>query len=516
MTRTARFQCVWAVAILLASPVLSWGCPFCSAVSMTFSEEIQKSDVVALVRLSTKDEAQGLEVLEGQQCFTVIETLKGKEHLGKQERLVQVYLGSDPPGTTFLMLAIEPGRLSWGTPIALSEEGVRYVKTLPSLLEQPASTRLKFFWQYLEHSDKVLNEDAYGEFAKAPFSDVKEIQANLDHDRLLGWIQDEKVTPSRRRLYLTLLGVVDNKGDIPLLESMLKGKDRQAKMSLDALINCYLSLRGPDGMGLVEDLFLKNANADYTDTYSAIVSLRIHGQEVKVVPRERLVEAMRTILNRPDLADLVIPDLARWEDWESTHRLVELFVKADAKSSWVRVPVINFLQSSPEPRAKALLDFLAYLDPDSYQRASAFAPFAAAPGAAPAPAPASTPSATTSPASNSSTGIAAPTDATDEAKSGDPSAAIEPRNSEPANSDPIPSKTEKALASTAPAPKQPLSATSGVERNRLEQAGPSAFESLSTNTADAGSVSPFSWVLGSLGAGLVMALMFVGLLRGGA
>ena len=378
----------WVVACVgaLFCSDRAYACPYCSAVSMTFSEEIQRSDVVALVRQSTKDEASGIEIQEGQQSFTVLETLKGKEHLGKQERLVQVYLGTDPPDTTFLMMAIEPGRLSWGTPIPLSAEGVSYVKELPALVDKPVEERLRFFLRYLEHSDKLLNEDAYGEFSKAPFDKVQKLQKDLDHDRLLAWIQDENVTPSRRRLYFTLLGICGNHADVPLLEGMLKGNDRQARMSLDALINCYLMLRGPEGMALVEDLFLKNLKADYTDTYSAIVSLRVHGQEVKTIPRERLVQALRTILARPDLADLVIPDLARWEDWDSTHRLVQLFITADAKSSWVRVPVINFLQSSPEPRAKALLEFLAYLDPESYKRASAFAPFAADPGAAKAPA----------------------------------------------------------------------------------------------------------------------------------
>ena len=31
------------------------------------------------------------------------------------------------------------------------------------------------------------------------------------------------------------------------------------------------------------------------------------------------------MLDRPQLADLVIPDLARWEDWSVMDRLVELF-----------------------------------------------------------------------------------------------------------------------------------------------------------------------------------------------
>ena len=58
--------------------------------------------------------------------------------------------------------------------------------------------------------------------------------------------------------------------------------------------------------------------------------------------------------DRPELADLVIPDLSRWEDWTVMDRLVELFEKADDESNWVRVPVINFLRACPLPEADAV------------------------------------------------------------------------------------------------------------------------------------------------------------------
>jgi hypothetical protein len=74
------------------------------------------------------------------------------------------------------------------------------------------------------------------------------------------------------------------------------------------------------------------------------------------------------------LSDLVIPDLARWEDWESMDKLVRLFKDADEESSWVRVPVINFLRACPRPEAKAHLEELAKLDPESMQRANSFFP----------------------------------------------------------------------------------------------------------------------------------------------
>jgi hypothetical protein len=94
-----------------------------------------------------------------------------------------------------------------------------------------------------------------------------------------------------------------------------------------------------------------------------------------VIPRDRILEGLRHVLDRIQLADLVIPDLARWEDWSQMQRLVTLFKEADEKSSWVRVPVINYLRACPKPEAAQYIKQLEQIDPDAVRRANAFFPF---------------------------------------------------------------------------------------------------------------------------------------------
>ena len=81
------------------------------------------------------------------------------------------------------------------------------------------------------------------------------------------------------------------------------------------------------------------------------------------------------MLDRPQLADLVIPDLAKWEDWSQMARLVSLFKDADEKSSWVRVPVINYLRACPLPKSKEHIKELEKVDPAAVKRARTFFPF---------------------------------------------------------------------------------------------------------------------------------------------
>jgi hypothetical protein len=389
MTAISRVGFAWrltglvAIACLAAVSVRVWACPFCSAVSLTFSEEIANSPLAVIAKLTEalprSDDASSLEAAKAK--FEIVKVLKGQDALGKTRKIEAVYFGDSPVGSTFLIMGIDPPAINWNTPIAISQRGVDYV-TKAMDLPKDGIDRLAFFQEYLEDEEDMLGRDAYDEFAKAPYSQLLALKDRMHHDKLVKWVKSTQIPISRRRLYLTMLGAYCSPDDAPLLEEMIKSKDRQTKGALDALVAAYLTLKGPEGMPLVEELFLKDKDAEYTDTYATIMALRFHGTEDKIIPRKRLLAGLRMMLDRPQLADLVIPDLARWEDWSVMDKLVELFKKSDDESSWVRVPVINYLRACPLPEAKSRIDELAKIDPETIKRANSFFPFGAA--AAPA------------------------------------------------------------------------------------------------------------------------------------
>ncbi|HEY2881161.1 MAG TPA: hypothetical protein VGJ15_01980, partial [Pirellulales bacterium] len=139
---------------------------------------------------------------------------------------------------------------------------------------------------------------------------------------------------------------------------------------------------------LVQDKYLKDAGAEFTETYAAIQAIRL-AQEAGILPKEKAAGAFHFMLDRPKMADLVIPDLARWQDWTVLDRMVSLFVTADSESAWVRVPVLHYLQACPLPEAKKQLTRLAELDPTAAKQAQSLL----LPGAGQAPAPAEKPAA---------------------------------------------------------------------------------------------------------------------------
>lgn len=382
MSRT-MFSLVLAIAAIACPWSLpdAAACPFCAAQSQTFSEEMASMDVVVLARLvelpPPLKPGAGNEVTKAR--FELARTLKGESLVGNRRQIESIYFGDGEKGQAFLIMGVDPPKLMWSTPLALTPRAEKYIMQLAKLPAEGAD-RLVFFQQFLEDKEELLARDAYDEFARAPYNIVVKLKDKMNHDQLLAWIQSDEIPASRRRLYLTMLGVCGTSSDLPALEAMLKSSDRKQKSGLDAMIACYLTLKGPDGMDLVEDLFLKNHKAEYADTYAAIMALRFHGTETTVVPQERILGGLRHMLDRPKLADLVIPDLARWEDWSVVERLVQLFKDADMESSWVRVPVINYLRACPLPKAKDYIDELEKIDPDAVKRANTFFPFTPATG----------------------------------------------------------------------------------------------------------------------------------------
>ncbi|MEX0936258.1 MAG: hypothetical protein WDZ59_00245 [Pirellulales bacterium] len=399
------------VPAALATAALA--CPFCSAASQTLSEEMDGADVVVIAKLLSVSKTQPEDTATPADTFgsgsltsakfRVADVLKGKQHTAVGREIEVTYFGEEDKDGAFLISGLSSPTLEWATPLPLSEKAREYIKKLPSLPAEGAD-RLDFFQGYLENPDPMLAQDAYDEFARAPYEGVIALKERMRHDQLVEWIENPDVAPSRRRLYLTMLGVCGTKEDVPMLEKMIRSEDRQLKQGLDALIGCYLTLEGADGLPLIEDLFLKSKDAQYTDTYSAVMALRFHGQETDVIPKDRLLVAMRHLLDHPELADQIIPDLARWEDWSVMDRLVDLFKNADEKSRWVRIPVIRYLQAAISQegevgqRAQAYMTELEKVDPETVERAKSFLAFGGLIGGAP-PA-----SATTEEAADETTG----------------------------------------------------------------------------------------------------------------
>lgn len=361
-----------AFGALSARPAAA--CPFCTAQALTLSEEIGTS-AVSVVATLTKVPANNQQPVDPNESlapceFSIDRVIKGADVLGNEKVVKTLYLGQAPKGSKFLITAIpsEQSKIIWAAPIALPERGLDYLGKVLALPKE-GPERLIFFQDYLQDKDDLLARDAYDEIAKVAYPTIVQAKDKLRREDFINWIQDPETTASKRRMFFSLLSVCGKPEDVPMIEKMIRSTDRRDRSGLDSMLNCYMALLGEKAMPLIEELFLKDPKVDYTDRYSAIMAIRFQGTDGKAVPRERLIQALRLNLDHPKVADLVVMDLARWQDWESMERLVEMFKKSNDETIFIREPVINYLRICPRPEAKKHLDALAKMDPIAYQRA---------------------------------------------------------------------------------------------------------------------------------------------------
>lgn len=359
---------VLVLGTLVAGPVAS-ACPFCSAVSQTLRQEMEVMDAVVVATALQSDLTRNADT--GQIKMRIETVLKGGEHVEAGQEVTAVYFGDVAKGRRFMLSGVDPRDMQWSC-LPLTPKSEKYLEKITQLADKEPSERLLFYYEYLQDEDSMLSRDAYDEFASTPYDEIQKIKSALDHDTLVTWIQDPEMSPDRKRMYLTLLGICGDQDDLPMLESMLKSTQKSSRSGLDALIACYLTLAGEQGLPVIDELFLENKQASYADTYAAIMAVRFHGSEGGVIARSALVQSLHHILDRPDLADLVIPDLARWKDWSQIDRIKQLFLDADAENNWVRVPAVNYLRACPKPEAAEAIEELEKVDPDSVRRANTF------------------------------------------------------------------------------------------------------------------------------------------------
>jgi len=349
-----------ALGMLLATSAVE-ACPFCSAPSLTLSEQLDQADVVALVKWR-----EGQAPKEQDPGFTVYEIVelsqKGKSQLKVGEEVQLVRYRAAKSGDLFLLLGTLGQTLEWSSPMEVTKDSYAYLQGLPAPTE-PTAKRLSYFLKYLEHSDVMVSNDAYGEFANAPYKDIKSLKASFPRESLRKWLSSTETPVTRIGLYGLLLGLCGNEDDGTMMAAKISDTSSDDfRLGIDGVMSGYLLISGDEGLALLEDTKLKPAYltdgngvvlldskgkqrpVPFSETYAAMQALRFmwtygDGQ----ISKDRLRQSMRLLLDRPELADLVIADLARWKDWSVQDRLMSLYAEEEFDIPSIKRAIVRYL-----------------------------------------------------------------------------------------------------------------------------------------------------------------------------
>lgn len=345
-----------AWALVFGNTLSLQACPFCSAPSLTLTEQVTQSDAVVLVHWKGGTPADGAE--GGTTIYKVIEVLSqptgGKLAKGSEISLVRFRSGK--PEDRFLLLGTKGGAvIDWGSPLEVTEESYKYIKEAPKP-EIPAKERVRYFVKFLEHPDQNISNDAYGEFANTAYGDIAQIAPDMPRDKLRKWIEDPAVSPSRLGLYGLMLGLCGDKNtDAALLEKKILEPNEEFRLGIDGIMGGYLLLTGEEGLQLLDKHKLADKKVPFSETYAAMQALRFMWQYGEnQIPAERLQASMRLLLDRPELADLVIADLARWKDWSVQDKLMSIYGEEEYNIPSIKRAIVRFMLASSKDVPKVV------------------------------------------------------------------------------------------------------------------------------------------------------------------
>lgn len=372
--------------VMISQSNYAVACPFCSAPSLTLTEQLSQSDVAVLVQWTEAE--KGTLDKAGKTVFEIKEIVKqsDKDKLKVGEKIVINRHRPGKKGNLFLLLGTKGTSIDWGDPIEVTETSFHYISQAPPP-EEKTSKRLRYFLKFLEYPDQMISNDAYAEFANAPYEDITPLAKDMPREKIRKWIVDPNTPVTRLGLYGLLLGLCGQESDVAFMEKKINEPTKEFRLGIDGVISGYLLLTGSEGLDKIDQTKFIPKKVAFSETYAAMQALRFmwtYGDGR--ISKARLRKSMELLLDRPELTDLVVADLARWDDWSVLDRLMDMYGTGDYDIPSIKRAIVRYLlvaskgknkkgggaDPATAEKAKLLLDKLRKEDPKTVKSAERF------------------------------------------------------------------------------------------------------------------------------------------------
>lgn len=317
-------------------------CPSCDFPSLTLAESLAQTDAAILVQwASGKKPTEDSAGNTNYEVKQILRNYKGKLKVG--DRVTLPRYRASKVGDLFVLMGSHQTTLEWGSPLEVTETAFNYISQSPSP-EVPTVKRLEYYAKFLEYSDPMIANDAYGEFANSPYKDVAAVAEKIPREKVRKWVTSPDTPGTRLGLYGLMIGVCGNKDDAEMVRKKITEETDEFRLGIDGLMSGYLVLTGEKGLAVIDEAKLKDDDVPFSETYAAMQALRFmwrYGEGR--IEKQRLRESMRILLERPELADLVIADLARWKDWGIQDRLMKMYGAGEYNIPSIKRAIVRYM-----------------------------------------------------------------------------------------------------------------------------------------------------------------------------
>jgi hypothetical protein len=349
--RTCRLLALVAV-LVLASPGSVWAFKFCTRVT-PLREESANAKLVLYGHL---EDAQQTTDGEGTTKFVICTILKNDPILGNQRVItLSRYIPIDDPKNPphyLIFVDVWRGKFDVYRGVRATLATVNYLKGSMRLSDKDRPKVLRYCADYLEHKDREIAADAFGEFSESSEKDIVEAGKQLSAQMLRRWLLDKNTAPFRLSLYGLLLGNCGSEADARTLRGLLEHFTKEeSPLKIDGLLTGYVLLKPKEGWAYLRSL-LQNRDLPFAARYSCLRTARFfHDTRPGVIQEKDILAVMGLALVQSDMADLPIEDLRKWRCWTMTKGILALSGQKEYDIPIIRRSIVRYALHCPDPEA---------------------------------------------------------------------------------------------------------------------------------------------------------------------
>jgi len=363
-----------ALVAAAALPCLTNACSLCDSslrARNTLREELEQAKVVLYGTIANPqfNRKPGAPPGSGTTEFHVLRAILDDPARGGRGTVeVAKYLPvPDPanPPKFVLFCSVKNGQLDpYHGRFVQSDALLSYLAGILAVRGKDRTEQLQFFFQYLDHQDPMVSEDAFLEFARLSDVEVGKIAQHLPAPRLRALLQDPKTPPERLGLVAFLLGASGNDKDAAaLLRNMLGQPTERTTSALDGLLSGYIHLQPREGWDLAAKM-LADAKRPTNQRLAVVRTLRFYHAWKPAECQKEILHCLAVMIGDGEIADFAIDDLRQWKTWDLTQQVLAQYGKPSHDSPLARRGIIRYALCCPQPAARQFVAALRQRDPD--------------------------------------------------------------------------------------------------------------------------------------------------------
>jgi hypothetical protein len=363
-----------AVLVWVGSVRAAHSCPFCSMQGQTLTTEIGQASMVLYGTLENAKMDPNAGFNEGTTDLA-IETVVKDNEVRAEKKVITLNRYVPSVGDAkykFLVFCdvfkgkIDPYR---GMAVKTDSDIAKYLTGALKVKDKDIAARLRYFFDYLDDADIEVSNDAYKEFANASYTDYSGLAKTLPAEKIAGWLKDPNTPDFRYGLYASMLGHCGKAEHAELLRGLLDNPQKRVSSGVDGILAGYVMLEPKEGFDYVRGI-LKDPSKDFTLRYAALRAVRFFwDSRPDLIQKKDLLEAVSALLDQGDIADLVIEDLRKWQQWQLSDRILGLRNKASHNVPIIRRAILRYALACPGSEASSYVEEQRKKDPRLVQDA---------------------------------------------------------------------------------------------------------------------------------------------------